>query len=210
MSRFDEKFIPDNPKVARAGEADVLEMLSIAAPGSEEFILHNSGLSFNQGLYRIHEMDQMEMWTENVVIAFPGLSGKIICFGYDWLGRHFAVDRGRIQRYPCRILMLDPETGEALENPVSFQEFHQKELVDCTNDTLAEKLHALWLESGGGVPAMSECVGFRLPLCLGGQDTVQNLELTDMDVYWYLCAQIVAQTRDLPAGTIIRRITITD
>jgi hypothetical protein len=46
-------------------------------------------------------------------------------------------------------------------------------------------------------------VGYRVPLFLGGTDTVENLERGDMDVYWSLTSQAAAQVAALPEGTPI-------
>ncbi|WP_202385393.1 hypothetical protein [Altericroceibacterium endophyticum] len=39
---------------------------------------------------------------------------------------------------------------------------------------------------------------------LGGVDDLENLELSDLDVYWHLSAQIIRQARGLPPGTSVR------
>jgi hypothetical protein len=53
---------------------------------------------------------------------------------------------------------------------------------------------------------MGHCVGFRSPLFLGGQDSVDNLELTDLDVYWSLSGQLRLATQDLDEGTVIDEV----
>lgn len=53
-----------------------------------------------------------------------------------------------------------------------------------------------------------ECVGYRVPLFLGGKDSVDNLKTIDMDVYWSLCGQLRRGTRRLPEGTSIRELEI--
>ena len=55
-----------------------------------------------------------------------------------------------------------------------------------------------------------ECVGYRVPLFLGGQDVVDNLEVSDLGVYWSLCAQLRQGTRDLPTGTSIGSVSVGD
>jgi hypothetical protein len=34
-----------------------------------------------------------------------------------------------------------------------------------------------------------------VPLFLGGEDNIDNLELTDMEVYWYIIAQLISKTK---------------
>jgi hypothetical protein len=38
---------------------------------------------------------------------------------------------------------------------------------------------------------VTECIGYRVPLFLGGSDTVENLEKVDLDVYWHLHGQLI-------------------
>jgi len=80
--------------------------------------------------------------------------------------------------------MFEPGTGEALEIPVPFSRFHDEELVDYTEEALARSFFYQWQRSGGPAPTVSECVGYQRPLFLGGKDTVANLEISDLDVYW--------------------------
>jgi hypothetical protein len=108
------------------------------------------------------------------------------------------------------VMMLEPGTGEALEIPSGFVSFHDEEFVDYRNEALASEFFASWATANpGAVPLQaSECVGYRVPLFLGGRDTVDNLEVTDFDVYWTITGQLSIQARNLPAGTPIQGVTI--
>lgn len=35
-----------------------------------------------------------------------------------------------------------------------------------------------------------ECVGYKIPLFLGGDDHIGNLQSTDLDVYWTLTGRL--------------------
>ena len=54
---------------------------------------------------------------------------------------------------------------------------------------------------------MRECVGYRVPLFLGGTDDVSNLERSDLAVYWSLCGQLRTRTVELPPGTAIHGVS---
>ena len=73
-----------------------------------------------------------------------------------------------------------------LEIPCSFEALHRTELLEYSNDALAAHFHAQWLASGGAVPGLSQCIGYRVPPKLGGKDVIGNLEVIDMEVYWEL------------------------
>ena len=56
--------------------------------------------------------------------VFPEFAGRIVPFGYDWLGRHFALDLGRVKEGVPRVLMLEVGAGEAVQIPTSIEDFH--------------------------------------------------------------------------------------
>ena len=55
-----------------------------------------------------------------------------------------------------------------------------------------------------------ECVGFRIPLMLGGEDVLEDWERCSMEVYWSLCIQIAEQVKDLEPGTPINAVRLFD
>ncbi|MBB6626240.1 DUF1851 domain-containing protein [Nocardioides sp. KIGAM211] len=128
--------------------------------------------------------------------AFPAFSERVQCFAVDWLGRQFAVDRSRPDRDgQPQILMLDVGVGEVLEMPGSLRDFHESELIDYHDAALASSYYSQWRrDSGDTAPLTStECVGYRIPLFLGGVDDTSNLERSDADVYWSLCGQMLSR-----------------
>jgi hypothetical protein len=91
-----------------------------------------------------------------------------------------------------------------------MQDFHDCELVEEPEATVAYSFYQGWLTSGGGHPEYGQCVGYKQPLFLGGEDEVTNLAIVDLDVYWTLTAQLLRQVRASPAGTRVRSISISD
>lgn len=162
------------------------------------------------GAYRLHRTDDVEHFTDLARAAFPTLADRIECFGTDWLGRQFAKDRGRLESGEPLVLMLEPGTGEALEIPASFAAFHKNELIEESDAVAAFPFFQEWLSVGGARPRYDQCIGYKVPLFLGGADGVANLEVSDFDVYWTIAAQLLAKVRDLPEGTVIDRVTIRD
>jgi hypothetical protein len=170
-----------------------LSPLEDRATGIIELLGSSGGATFADGLYRLHASGEIESWTKNVEAVFPEYRGAIVCFGYDWLGRNFALDtRGNEDQW--QILMLEPGAGEAMQIPASFADFHNAELVEYAADALSAPFFREWLDSGGAKPRPAECVAYKTPLFLSGADTVENLELSDMDVYWHLCGELRPST----------------
>jgi hypothetical protein len=177
--------------------------------GGCEFFVEYSGITFNAGLYRIHTVDSAKKWNSIVGEAYPKFKNQIMCFSYDWLGRQFVLDKKRRNEdgQPL-VLMMEIGTGEALEIPATFLSFHNEELVDYTDAALAEKFYYEWLNSAGRNLAPNECVGYKTPLFLGGKDTISNLEIIDIEVYWGICGQLLNKVKSLPPGTTVKDITI--
>lgn len=205
---FDGECHPDNRERLQPQDVSSILHLESVAPGIVDFLSRHAGLSFNQSLYRIHAVGDMRRWTAAVINAFPDFRERAFCFSCDWLGRHFSIDFGRREQSQCLILMFEPGTGQALEIPATFRDFHNVELVEYQNAALAADFYHTWLTAGGAIPDFTQCIGYNKPLFLNGADDVSNLELIDMNVYWSLLGQLLAKTRHLPEGTRISNIHI--
>jgi Domain of unknown function (DUF1851) len=164
------------------------------------------GRTYENGLYRVHTKESARAADALARAAFPEFAGRLACFGYDWLGRQFATDMARGSGGDPEVLMFEPGTGEVLEIPVPFSAFHDGELVDYGEEALARGFFVQWLQTGGPSPKLNECIGYRKPLFLGGQDVVANLELSDLDVYWTIMGQLRRRAMRLPEGTPVSHV----
>lgn len=173
-----------------------------------EFIQSFNGKSFNNGIYRIHSLGQISQYSELAGGMFPDFSKRIICFASDWLGRQFAMDAERIDKGKKLILMLDPGAGEVLEIPATFMDFHENELINYTDEVLASNFYSQWLQQGGLLPEKYECIGYKVPLFLGGLDELGNIERIDMKLYWSLCSQLLRKTLTMQEGQSILEIQL--
>jgi hypothetical protein len=191
-------------------DASCLADIECGAPGLISFMSMHGGGSYERGLYRVHTATGMTRWTEIVTEAFPKFRLRFLAFACDWLGRHFALDYSRMVQGQFQVLMMEPGTGKTLEIPTNFMEFHDRELVEYRNEALACDFYLSWLADGGKHPRFEECVGYKKPLFLGGSDILENLELSDMDVYWSVCGQLLTKVRGLPEGTRVGDVGIAD
>jgi hypothetical protein len=166
------------------------------------------GCTFERGLYRVHSQASAAAASKLVGEAFPEFEARLWCFGFDWLGRQFALDRSRGAAGDWEVLMFEPGTGQALEIPVPFSRFHDEELVDYSEEALAVAFFSDWMAAHEAVIGFEECVGYRTPLFLGGQDTLGNLEVSDIDIYWTIMGQLRLKAMNLPVGTSITEIRI--
>jgi hypothetical protein len=153
------------------------------------------GKSFNGGLYRVVCPSDVSEWNFRVAAAFPEFVGAISCFGFDWLGRIFAVDYSRLEDGRPGVLMFDIGAGEALAIPCNVLTFHQSELIEYQDAALAREFYECWIRGGGASPAYNQCIGYKRPLFLGGLDEVGNLQTSDIDVYWRVIGEALSAIR---------------
>jgi len=174
-----------------------------------EIITALGGKTFCHGLYRVLRGDQVLESKEAMEGVFPEFVKRIVPFGYDWLGRHFAVDLGRVEGGVPQVLMLEVGAGEAMQIPSSIEDFHNIEIVNHANDALSFQFWKRWRETNPNALAYSECVGYKVPLFLGGNDNLSNLEIIDLSVYVHICGQLRHKTLSLSDGQTIGRISMT-
>ena len=176
--------------------------------GYAELARQVAGLVLGRGLLYFVTQDDGPIAQSAIQRGFPEFSDRAVPFARDWLGRHFAVDRGRRAGSASALLLLEPGSGEVFEIDGSLEQFFNVDLVEAPDTYLESELFELWRASGGEAPGVGECVGFKVPLFLGGAGSVDNLELSDVEIYWELCAQLRAAIRGLPAGSKIGSVEI--
>lgn len=201
FNRFLDHFVPDYEPTRRDDGNQGFEHSDLAV---REFFSRFGGASFNKGLYRVLRSSELQDWNATVEGAFPAFREKLTCFGVDWLGRIFALDASRQVNRRSGVTIFEPGSGQALMVPCDIETFHEIELVDSAEAALAVTFFNQWMQVGGGSPAYAQCVGYKRPLFLGGHDTVENLELTDLDVYWTISAQLILKLRDVPPGASVK------
>lgn len=157
--------------------------------------------SLNAGVYRVLSLEQAKDLRAYVALAFPLLTDEAVLFAVDWTGRVFFEKDATIH-------ICEPESGECFNTDVNFKDFHNIELVQYADATLRVELFKQWRHAGGRAPSQTECVGFARPLFLGGSESVENLEITDLAVYWGVLAQLITKTRELPLGTKVGKLTL--
>jgi hypothetical protein len=191
---FQQSFLPDAEKVISDGQPpspfpDI--------KGLSELLDKFGGLSFRHALYRVVQGSDLDEWKKRIALPFPEYAKRITCFGYDWLGRVFAVDTGRLEEAQPGVVMFEPGTGEVLEIPCNLETFHENGLKEFDEAALAIAFHDKWLTHGGTEPGYGQCIGYKKPLFLGGLDEIENLEVSDIDVYWHISGQLIAKVRGL-------------
>lgn len=168
--------------------------------GSEyrTFVIAFGGTCFGKGLFNVIERGDIGYWEDNVTRAFPEYRNKFRLFGYDWMGRCFAVDTSDDDVE--KILVFDPSTLEVSEVPLSFMDFVNKAIPMNTNECLMSDNFIRWYNETGTELEYMQCVGCERPLFLGGTDEPENLMLEDMDEYWQSIGKAAAKLRQQAAA----------
>ncbi|WP_444994272.1 T6SS immunity protein Tdi1 domain-containing protein [Aliikangiella sp. IMCC44359] len=147
--------------------------------GASDFLTEYPGASFGDGLYRIIPFDEVYKWNKLVVGIFSQFSGNIDCFAIDWLGRVFAWDYNK-----KKVLSLDPGFGEAMVIPCTFVDLHDIEFVEYSDESLSSGFYDECIARQDVRVTTSKCFGYKISPFLGGEDSVDNIELVDLEVYW--------------------------
>ena len=98
---------------------------------SEQFLKSMGGRSFLNGMYRIFDEKSIPKWNDIVKKSFPKYKNQISVFGYDWLGRIFALDK-----VSNTVLLFEPGTGDVFYIPANIVDFHNVEIVEFHEDSL--------------------------------------------------------------------------
>lgn len=144
------------------------------------------GMSFGNGVYRVFDDTSVDKWKRIITEGYPDFENCFEPFAYDWLGRCFAVDLRNGTK--GNVLMFEIGTADVLEIPCNFVSFHEEEIPLYHDACLASSFFNEWRYQNNNDLQMDKCVGYKIPLFLGGIDTVDNLEISDMEVYWYICS----------------------
>jgi hypothetical protein len=204
---FAAHFEPDGGGVLSAPRDSLLA----GASSYQVFVEEIAGKTFNRGAYRGHDAASAAQARQLVVAAFPEIAESVSQpFGYDWLGRQFALDGNRTDGDEPLVLLCQPGTGHVLNIPATLASFHEEVLVEQPEEAFEASLFAAWSRANAdALPlARDACVGYRVPLFVGGEHAVENLEVTDIEVYWDVVGQLRNNVCDLPPGTKIGEITI--
>lgn len=161
-----------------------------------------SGKEFADGVFKVFIKEDIIKWNNTTLEMFPDFEIEFILFGYDWLGRFYATNK-----LENIIYVFDPSTNDVLELEDKFANFINETLPQNANDILAVKLYKKWLRKNTK-PSYASCIGYKVPLFLGGKDNMSNYEESDLEVYWSLSAQIISQIKNQADGTIIDSLSI--
>lgn len=170
------------------------------------FLQTYGGVTFDKGLYRVHSFSGSLKWSLMIGEYFPEYMGRIYPFSYDWMGKQFCCDStGRM------LLMFDPETGEVGEFQQTIPLLHNNDFASDKDGMLSSGLFKdLLLKMSLPEIGYGQCLTYKVPLFLGGKEEIDNYAVQDIEAYWQIQSQIYKQIKDLPDGTVIGKVDLTD
>lgn len=190
FNNFLNTYSVDNSVKVRAGLEAPAKFKMIE--GATDFLATFQGASFGGGVYKVLQFDDIKKWNEIVLGIFSQFAGQIECFGIDWLGRVFAWDFKN-----HKVLSLDPGFGEAITISCSFAELHNIEFVEYSDESLSTALFHEYVRKNGNLESNNKCLGYKVSPFLGGEDTVDNLEAIDSEVYWSISTEIFNKVQNM-------------
>lgn len=167
----------------------------------EDFINSFGGMQLLDGLFTVFKKEDIDKYNEIVADFTPRFKfeAETRVFGYNWLGVIFvhytdtALDN--------MIQMVDVGDNAVYEIPCSFEDFLNIEISEYAEEILQDLFFLRFQESQAVKPIKyGECVGYKVPLFLNGEEEPHNLEVSDMDVYWTLMTQLIQQRQQVMNG----------
>jgi len=198
FNKFSSVFAKTGQEILYAQQYEEVALNALSNLHELHELLNNyTGAIFDNGLFKIHNKGSFYIWTKLAFEYFKKFQGNSYCFAFDWLGRQYAVNYFNNK---TMILILDPATAEAFEVDKNIESFLNEDLAE-NKDFLFDVEKFYHLQKLVSQFRFEECFGFKQFLFLGGEDVVENYEITNMEVYWELNHQIYLKTRNLPPGT---------
>jgi len=157
----------------------------------QDFISQLGGRQFGNGVFSSFSANNAEEWRQLVFEAFPETKGSFKLFGYNWMGNCFGIDTrpGKNEQ----ILLFEIGTGDLLILSPSLSKFLNEEIPQRHTAALASEYFKEWVKHTKSAPSYGNCVGYIVPPFLGGEYAFDNLEISDMEVYWSILGQIRTQ-----------------
>lgn len=157
------------------------------------FVIGFGGIQFGRGLFTVLDKANALVLEKKLGYAFPEYKGAFRLFGFDWMGRCFAVPADNEDK----VIVFDPGVFEAYDVSLGFRDFVNKAIPMSTNECLSSDAFISWYKATGETPAEGSCIGYKIPLFLGGADAIDNFETVNMEEYWDIITKAGRKLRGL-------------
>lgn len=157
----------------------------------------------NIGLTTVLPLQKMQEYQLYVQSWFPELSNLMLIIGYDWMGRPYGLSKSTSNI----ILLYDSIFDELMEFNASSYNIFSSPLFDVKFDNFGcNDFHMFLSANKLTFMPLDTCAGFIIPPQLGGNVSVDNMELYNVKFYWKYISLMHEVYDNLPDGTMLRSI----
>lgn len=163
------------------------------------------------GLYTIIDRTEAAMLTGLAESVFPTAAGKITVYAVDWMGRLFATTTGTgylDSTGAATITCFDLAEPSAFATDTNFDDFHNLTAIDMIADLFNLEQFTQWTAVNAPPNDGTSCIGYKIPLFLGGQDALENMAKTDRSVYLHILSELWAAASKVPSGSRVQQIDL--
>ena len=147
--------------------------------------------TYNDGIYTIVSREEAEKLLPLVESVFPHIKGQIDIIAVDWMARVFAVDASAKDASGLStVSCYDLAAPSSFFTDSNFDEFHEQVAVDQQYALFNINQYEDWIKGNAPPSDGVSCVGYKIPLFLGGEDALENQELSDRSVYLHILAEM--------------------
>ena len=180
---------------------DYLDFLAATNGGyTADYLFHFFGASGSRE-HDVVRWNLPETWKEGF-----GLDGYSFVFAEDILGNQYYFHLGS-RRKVTKVFCIDD--GTSLPCADDLPGFVDNVVNSPAVTSEPRRLFEAFRKSSGLDYPLFHHLSNKIPACLGGDDTdLANLEFSNSIVHLDFMGQVVNQVKSLPAGTVIRNVTI--
>lgn len=194
-TRFEQTY-GINPQSSKLSEQHLIPLLGKTIVSSRlwhsiiDLQARFGGMLILDGLYNIYDTDTCLKMTRLCLEFFGEFQGYILAIGQDWLGYLYCADFSRLIDGKPKIIVFDINTRDIMDTANSIEKFHTVLAIDEVESSFNLELYNQWKEHHKPIQKPGRCVGYRIPLALGGSDDIENMEEADTEVYWSITGHI--------------------
>lgn len=153
---------------------------------------------YNNGIYTFVTRAEATVLNELAARVFSLTAGKVTVYAVDWMGRLFASNANFLDSAGSSTMFcLDFADATSFTTEVDFETFHNRTAVDMKRELFNLDQYDDWIAHGPAPSDAESCIGYKIPLFLGGKDCRENMELTDRAVYLHLQAELSLATKNI-------------
>ena len=140
--------------------------------------------SFNKGVFRIHTYETSKKWKNIIEEYFLDEKWKFEVFWFDWMWRQFSINLDNDNE----IFIFDINVNKVYIIDEQLNEFFLNLSIDTYWYFSETEFKEFNLEL-----KFNQSISHKIPLMLWWKDEIENMEVCDMEVDWWIVWQLHQQ-----------------